>query len=161
MDPVTLIVTAVAVGAAAGVTDTAKQSVTDAYIALRGLLTRRYREVDLAPLESAPESDAERQSLTGTLRAQGAGADAELVALATELISVVRAAGGEVGAAVGVDLEMVEGAALRISGITATGTGVRVRGGRFSGDIEIDAVEAGAGDPSHPERARRPSAPPR
>ncbi|WP_459546590.1 hypothetical protein [Nocardia sp. X0981] len=161
MDLVTLIVTAVAVGAAAGVTDTAKQSVTDAYIALRDLLTHRYREVDLAPLESTPESGAERQSLMGTLRAQGAGTDDELAALATELISAVRAAAAETGAAVGVDLEMVEGAALRISGVTATGTGVRVRDGRFSGDIEIGAVEAGAGDPSHPAHARRPPAPPR
>lgn len=161
MDPVTLIATAVAVGAAAGLTDTAKQSVTDAYAALRDLLVRRYREVDLAPLESAPESDAERHSLMGSLRAQGAGTDTELVALATELVGAVRAEAGEAAAAIGVDLEMVTGAALRISGITATGTGVRVRGGQFSGDIEIGAVDAGAGDPAHPGHARRPPAPPR
>ncbi|MBF6222090.1 hypothetical protein IU479_28775 [Nocardia abscessus] len=165
MDPVTIVATAVAIGAAAGLTDTAKQSVTDAYGALKGLLTRRYRDVDLAQVEAAPDSAAQRESLAGALDAHGAAEDHELLAAARELIeTAVRA---DVGAA-GVDLAMVEAAALRISRVTATGTGVRVHGGRFSGDIHIEDIEAGAGagagagDTSHPGPARRhPPTPPR
>ncbi|MGW4717847.1 hypothetical protein [Nocardia sp. NPDC004260] len=66
MDPATLVATAVAVGAAAGLTDTAKQSVTDAYAALKGLLTRRYRDVDLAQVEADPDAAAEREALAGS-----------------------------------------------------------------------------------------------
>ncbi|MEU6187757.1 hypothetical protein [Nocardia sp. NPDC047038] len=147
MDPATIVATAVAVGAAAGLTDTAKQSVTDAYAALKGLLTRRYRDVDLAQVEADPDAAAEREALAGALEAYGAADDHELLTTATELISA--AARADVGAA-GVDLEMVEAAALRISRVTATGTGVRVHGGRFSGDIHIEDIDAGAGDSSHP-----------
>ncbi|MGY1900582.1 hypothetical protein [Nocardia gipuzkoensis] len=159
MDPVTIVATAVAIGAAAGLTDTAKQSVTDAYGALKGLLTRRYRDVDLAQVEGAPDSAAERESLAGALDAHGAAEDHELLVAARKLIeAAVRA---DVGAA-GVDLAMVEAAALRISRVTATGTGVRVHGGRFSGDIHIEDIDAGAGDTSHPGPARRhPPTPPR
>ncbi|WP_280251860.1 hypothetical protein [Nocardia abscessus] len=157
MDPVTIVATAVAIGAAAGLTDTAKQSVTDAYGALKGLLTRRYRDVDLAQVEAAPDSAAERESLAGALNAHGAAEDHELLAAAGELIeAAVRA---DVGAA-GVDLAMVEAAALRISRVTSTGTGVRVHGGRFSGDIHIEDIDAGAGDTSHPGPGGGGGAPP-
>ncbi|WP_280498093.1 hypothetical protein [Nocardia asiatica] len=153
MDPGNVVATAVALGAAAGLADTAERSVTDAYAALQGLLFRRYRDVDSRQVEADPDGAAGRAALAGALDAHGAAEDDELLAVATRLISAaVRA---DVRAA-GVDLERVEAAALRISRVTATGTGVRVHGGRFSGDIHIEDIDAGAGDSSHPGRARRP-----
>ena len=41
MDPITLIVTALAAGAALGVTDTASQTVKDAYAGLKALVRKR------------------------------------------------------------------------------------------------------------------------
>lgn len=150
MDPVTIITTAVAVGTAAGVTDTAKQSVADAYSALKSLITRRYRGVDLRQVENMPESTAERESLAQALSERGAADDHELVAAARDLITAVRTGSEGAGAVVGVDLEMVEAAALRISGVSSQGIGVRVRGGHFSGDIDIHNIVAGPGEPPHP-----------
>jgi|1186.fasta_scaffold354253_1 hypothetical protein len=68
MDPVTVIVSALAVGAAAGVKETAAAGVKDAYAALKRLLGERYGGVDVAAVERRPESEAKRRSL-GRLRA--------------------------------------------------------------------------------------------
>ena len=42
MDPITLIVAALAAGAAAGLGDTASQAIKDAYAGLKGLIKRRF-----------------------------------------------------------------------------------------------------------------------
>jgi hypothetical protein len=68
---------------------------------------------------------------------------------------VVRAHEAVAGVAVGVDLERVSAAALRIREVESTGTGVRVVGGTFEGDIEIGSVKAGRPEPQDPPSARR------
>jgi hypothetical protein len=53
---VTLIVAALAVGAAAGLKDTAAAAVRDAYGALKGLISRKYATVRIAGIERKPGS---------------------------------------------------------------------------------------------------------
>lgn len=137
MDPVTLIATAV-------------EAVKDAYSALKALITRRYRGVDVTPVERKPESEAKRGSLAEDLAAAGADADAELLEAARQVIAHVKAHEAATGAALGIDLERVEAAALRIRGVESEGTGVRVRDGRFTGDIDIGDVRAGQERPNRP-----------
>ncbi|MFI1920291.1 hypothetical protein [Nocardia sp. NPDC020380] len=150
MDPVTIIATAVAVGAAAGLTDSAKQSVVDAYTGLKSLIARRYHDVDIKQVEGKPESLAKRESLAEDLADQGAGDDSELLEAAVEVIRVVRGATlGEAGV-VGIDLESVEAAALRIKNVRSGGPGVKVKRSRFNGDIDIQHVDAGFGEPPNP-----------
>lgn len=60
MDPITMIVSAIALGAAAGLKPTAEQAVKDAYAGLKALIQLKYANVSLAPLEEAPESEARR-----------------------------------------------------------------------------------------------------
>ncbi|MFI7000058.1 hypothetical protein [Nocardia sp. NPDC050175] len=146
----TIVATAVAVGAAAGVTDTAKQSVADAYAALKKLLGSRFRGVDVGAVEDAPESIDAREALAGELEARGAGADAELLAAAEELIGLARATAAEAVAVVGVDLAQFEGGALRITDVVSSGDGVRVRDAQLAGDIDISNVRAGQGESPHP-----------
>jgi hypothetical protein len=143
MDPVTMIVSAVAMGAAAGLTDTASAVVTDAYAALKGVITGRYPGVDVAAVENKPESTPKRESLAEDLREAGADHDADLVEAARQVIAAVKADAAGVGPALGIDLEGVEAAALRIRSVTSDGTGVRVRDGTFTGDIDIGDVRAG------------------
>jgi hypothetical protein len=45
--------------------------------------------------------------------------------------------------AIGVDLKEIEGAALAIPRVTATGAGVKVEHAKLSGDITIEDVQAG------------------
>ena len=51
----------------------------------------------------------------------------------------------ETASVIGVNLEDISGAALRISGITSAGAGVAVKHAQMTGDIEIKDVRAGAG----------------
>lgn len=154
MDPVTLIVSALALGASAGLKSTVTTAIGDAYSALRRILGERYRGVDLTPVERRPESAAKRDSLAEDLDVAGAGADTELLAAARLLIEQVSSHAPEAAAVVGVDLERVHAAALRIATVESAGTGVRVRDSEFAGDVDIRDVRAG---PDHPQP--RPSSP--
>lgn len=99
MDPITLIVTALAAGAALGAKDTASSAVTDAYTSLKALVKKRFAgrpvELVLAEHERAPETW--RDPLTAELGAAGADRDADLVAAAQEMMRLVDAAGSRAG----------------------------------------------------------------
>lgn len=149
-----IVAEAVAVGAAAGLGDAAKQAVVDAYQKLKGVVSGRYGQVGVELLEQQPDSEARRAVLVEDLQRAGADGDGELLAAAQALIEVVRAHEAAAGVAVGVDLERVEAAALRIREVSSTGAGVRVVDGSFEGDIEIGSVQAGRRD-QDPPSARR------
>lgn len=151
MDPVTLIVTAVAAGAAAGLKDTATSAVKDAYGAVKGLLLRRYGRVKLDDLERKPASDAKRASVAEDLAEAGAADDDELLELARQLVATVREDDAEAGQAIGIDLADVEAEFIRVGKITSTGTGFRGEGIRLQGGLEVDAINAGGrSDPENP-----------
>jgi hypothetical protein len=100
MDPVTLIVTALAAGAASALQDGAAQAVKDAYARLKGLVKRRFAarpkgELVLAEHEVAPQTW--QAPLAAELSAAGAESDADLVAAAQALMSLVDEAGSRSG----------------------------------------------------------------
>lgn len=100
MDPITLIVTALAAGATLGVTETASSAVRDAYAGLRALVRRRFAgrpdaELVLARHENAPETW--QAPLAAELSEVGADRDADLVAAAQVLMSLVDEAGAHAG----------------------------------------------------------------
>ncbi|HET6355446.1 hypothetical protein [Streptomyces sp.] len=141
---------AIALGAAAGVQESAATAVKDAYQALKRFISERYQSVDVSPVERRPESEAKRDSLAEDLDAAGAGADAELLDMARQLIDQVKNHRPAAGPAVGIDLEQIEAAALNIDTVEASGAGVRVHHGKFTGDITIANVRAGTEPPDHP-----------
>src|SRR5689334_20841802 len=96
MDPITLIVTALAAGAALGLKDTASTAVTDAYAGLKALVTRKLAgrpaaDVVLSGHEKAPETW--QAPLIAELSEAGADHDPGLVAAAQALMSLVDEAG--------------------------------------------------------------------
>jgi hypothetical protein len=143
MDPVTLIVAALATGAAAGLKETATSAVKEAYGTLKALLSRRYARVRLDDLERKPESAAKRESVAEDLADAGAGADDELLELARELVATIRRDDAEAGRAVGVDLADVEAQFIRVGKIKSTGTGFRGERLRLEGGLQIDEVDSG------------------
>jgi hypothetical protein len=147
VDPVTLVVTAVALGASAGLTDTATTAVKDAYAALKRLLGSR--SVDVSGVERRPESAAQRTALQEDLADAAAPVDDELLAAARAVTDAVAAHDAGAAQAIGVDLNDVEAAFIKIGTVTSTGTGVRIDGARISGGITVDDVRAGGSpDPS-------------
>jgi hypothetical protein len=100
MDPVTLIVTALAAGATSALQDGASAAVKDAYARVKALVMRRFAnrpkgEVVLAEHEAAPQ--VWEAPLAAELSAAGAGGDADLVAAAQALMSLVDEAGSRSG----------------------------------------------------------------
>jgi hypothetical protein len=82
MDPVTLIVTALAAGAASALQDGTSAAVKDAYARLKALVTRRFAgrakaELVLAEHQAAPQTW--EKPLAAELSAAGADSDADLV----------------------------------------------------------------------------------
>jgi len=145
MDPVsmTVVTSALAAGAAAGLKDTVAGAVKDAYAGLKRLLSARYAHVDVSAVEKKPDSKAKRDSLAEDLLDAGAGEDVELLEAARQVLCAVRESAPETGSAVGVDLEGLDAAAVRIQDVIANGTGVRGRDWTVTGDIEISGVRAG------------------
>jgi hypothetical protein len=100
MDPITLIVTALAAGAALGVKDTASSAVKDAYAGLKALVTKRLggrpgAELVLAKHERAPATwQAPLMAELGEARADS---DPDLVAAAQALMRLVDDAGARAG----------------------------------------------------------------
>lgn len=145
-DPVTVIVTALTTGAAAGMKDTAGTVIKDAYAGLRRLITDRYHNVDIASVERAPGSPAATVSVTEVLATSNAAADADLLDAAQRVIAAVCTDAPETGAALGVDLEAIRAQAVRIRDVVAGGAGVRGRDWQVEGDITISGVRAGGAE---------------
>ena len=100
MDPVTLIVTALAAGAASALQDGASSAVKDAYARVTALVKKRFAnrpkgELVLAEHQAAPQTW--EAPLAAELSAAGADGDADLVAAAQALMSLVDDAGSRAG----------------------------------------------------------------
>lgn len=100
MEPVTLIVAALAAGAGAGVTDTAAQVVKDTYAGFKALVLRRVKDIpaaEIAVIEHEKDPDTWSAPLAKTLTSTGADRDAELVAAAQRLMELLDPAGAKAG----------------------------------------------------------------
>ncbi|MGO8896088.1 MAG: hypothetical protein ACLP8X_29815 [Streptosporangiaceae bacterium] len=100
MDPVTLIVTALAAGAASALQEGASSAVKDAYTRVTALVKRRFAsrpkaELVLAEHQAAPQTW--EAPLAAELSAVGADGDADLVAAAQALMTLVDEAGSRAG----------------------------------------------------------------
>jgi hypothetical protein len=100
VDPITLIVTALAAGAALGVQDTASAMIKDAYASLKAQVTKRLgggpgAELVLAKHEQAPETW--QAPLMAELAETGADGDRDLIAAAQALLDLVGDVGRQAG----------------------------------------------------------------
>jgi hypothetical protein len=92
MDPITLVVTAVAAGAAAALKETSSAAIKDAYAAVTALIRRHFGanpEKQAIVDSDATGSEEWRGQLSEELRSTGAESDEELIAAARNLLSLV------------------------------------------------------------------------
>lgn len=141
MDPVTLVVTAVALGASAGMTETASNVIKDAYTGLKRLLT--HRQVDPSGVERRPTSKAQQDALRETLADTPGVVDQELLAAAEQVTNAVAAHEPRAAEVVGVDLRDVQAEFIRVRSISSTGTGFRGEGLTVQGGVDLGDVSAG------------------
>ena len=145
MDPITIIVTALALGAAAGLKPTAEKAVTEAYEGLKGLIIAKFghASASVSSLEANPASKNRQGTLQEELQNTTAYQDQEVLDRAKELLKIARTHAPESAAAIGIDWEDVEGASLEVDQITSSSTGFRMRKGKFTGDIKLGKIRAG------------------
>ena len=99
VDPVTLVVAALAAGASAGVTDAAAQGVKDAYAALKSLVLRKAtgRPDAFAVEEHAADPKTYEAPVAKLVRESGAAEDAEVLAAARRLLELADPKGTAAG----------------------------------------------------------------
>lgn len=91
MDPISLIVGALAAGATTGLKDTTTDALKDAYAGLRELVRRRFagrRVAEMALIEHEKAPDTWRQPLVAELAAAGADADTAIIAAAQRVMTI-------------------------------------------------------------------------
>lgn len=143
MEPATIIVTALAIGAVTGIKSLVEQAVKDGYQSLKNLIKTKYPDVGVDRLEKKPESKIQQAAVEEEIADLGADKDTEILKKAEFLLDTAKNLPAENVLVIGVDLEKIEAAALKIKDIIATGTGVKVREGKFQGEIDIEQVRAG------------------
>lgn len=145
MDPISIIVMAVALGAAAGLKPTAEQVIKDAYAGLKTLIQRKYAQANesVALIEAAPQSKARQQVMIEDLEKASADKDEELLRQAKTLLDAMQKADPDSAKSIGVSLEDIKAASLKIDDVIASGAGVQVKKAEITGDINISKVRAG------------------
>lgn len=96
MEPVTLIMAALAAGASAGIGDAASQAVKDAYSGLKALIKRRFggsstAQAIMAEHEADPETY--EKPMAKQLEVTGANEDAAILQAAQQLLALADRAG--------------------------------------------------------------------
>jgi len=152
MDPVSVVVTALVAGAAAGVKPAAEQAVKDAYAGLKALIQRKWQQVSVSQLEANPTSEARQAVVKEDLTQANAANDRDLLTAADKVLDAVAQHAPEVARSIGVRLEDIKsGGSLRIRDVVAGEAGVDVRKADVHGDIDISGVRAGrTGDSRNP-----------
>lgn len=144
MDPISLIVTALATGAAAGLKPMAEKVVKDAYEGIKAVIQRKYGHVNVDLLQSDPTSKSRQEVTKEDLAKTDAGKDEELLRKAKEVLDCVQRHAPDAAAAVGVSLEEIKViGTLDIADIIASGPGLIAKKVEVGQDMKIKGVRAG------------------
>jgi hypothetical protein len=138
MDPVTMIVTALAAGAAASAQEVAAQAVKDSYAALKARILRKFGQKGdvggaVEVVEGKPSSEPRKAVLREELEAAGAADDSETVQQAQALLDLLKEHGWISAPSYHAEL--------RGSGAIAQGPGAKAVGERgvlIEGDVQGD-----------------------
>lgn len=146
MDPVTVILTALAAGAGAGLNEVAETAAADAYAKLKQYLSARFsRAADAVPaLEAAPESAEPQAAVRDALAAAHAEEDAQARSLADDVLREIGRDAALRDAVAAIQIVGVEaGGSLRIEEVIAAGPAVHIKDTHVRDDIVIGRVESG------------------
>ena len=153
MDVISGIASALALGAAAGLKNTAEQAIKEGYTALKNLIGLKLPVIfpSLLQLEQAPESKARLAVVVEELEHVHANDDDEILKLAETLLNLVEKTAPGLAETIGVSLTDIKGASLSIADIRSSGSGVRINSTDIQGDISISGVRAGDKGTSRPK----------
>lgn len=147
MDALSAIMTAIISGAVASAKPTTEKVISDLYAGLKTLIQRKYNGVSLEAVEKKPESEAKQASLREDLEEAKAAEDSELLQQAQTLLKAIAEQPPQVAQAIGIKLEDVKAANVRLQEIIVSGeqaAGAHLKHVETTGDIEINKVKVDA-----------------
>lgn len=149
MEPITtLIASAIAMGAAAGLKPTVEQAIKDAYSGLKHLIKSRYGNNEdvmdaVDYVTKKPEAERRREMLQEVLTEAGAEEDPETMTAAKAVHDAVQRNDPSIAESIGMDIGLLKAAALEVENVLAGqgGTAVRIN----KAEIEGPAIFSGIG----------------
>ena len=151
MEPVSAIVTVLALVGGAMIKTAVSEPTKDAYAQLKRYISEKYKGTAIESLEEDPSSKARQLVVQEVLDQNGLSQDPRAAELAASLMTVAIERDREALEVVGVDIGKTKAVNLRLREIVSSGIGVRIKDVEASGDIEITGVSAGV----HPEAHRK------
>jgi hypothetical protein len=148
MDPVTLIVTALATGAAAAAKDIGGDAVKSAFNGLKNFIAQRFGGKPdvveaVAKVEQSPDSNGRKETLKEELQAVGADQDQELLAKVQEFVKLLESKGVSVNQSIGNVTATVSGGGTAVGAIQIGGNAGPINIGNTttnrSGGTDINA----------------------
>ena len=169
MDPITLIVTALAAGAAAALQETAGQAITDAYQSLKRLIASRYptlaKGVDY--IEERPDRKSRQEDLQVDLAETAAAQDEELLTQAQAVLKAAQENPASLQTAGLIMEDVTIGASANIRDIIVQANtpgniyGVKAKNLNVKGDFNVAGVQVTSGQAGPAAQSTpTPAAPP-
>lgn len=155
MEPITTIISsAIALGAAAGLKPTVEKAIKDAYEGLKQLITDRYGSNDdvvdaVDYVTKKPEAEKRRESLDDALREAGVDRDAELVTAAKQVHEAVQAHAPDLPESIGMDIGTLKVKLLKVEDVQAgvSGTAVRIGTAEIEDTASFKGIGGGGSSP--------------
>jgi hypothetical protein len=147
MDALSAIMTAIISGAVASAKPTTEKVISDLYGGLKALIQHKYSDISLDAVEKKPDSEVQKAALLENLQDVKAGEDNELLQQAQLLLTAIVEQPQQVAQSIGVKLEDVKAANIRLQEIIVSGeqaAGAHLNHIETTGDIEISKVKVEA-----------------
>jgi hypothetical protein len=149
MEPVSGIVTVLALVGGAMLKTVVSEPTKDAYARLKRYIAEKYNGPAIESLEENPFSQARQLVVQEVLDETGLSHDPTASELAAALMELVIERDRQALEVVGVDIGKAKAVNIRLKDIVSTGSGVRIKDTEASGDIEITGVTAGIERETH------------
>jgi len=143
MDPVSGIVTVLAIIGGAVLKTAVSEPTKDAYERLKRYIAEKYNGPAVANLEEDPSSHARQLVVQEVLDQKGLSQDPRVAELAAAVMASAIERDRRALEVVGVDIDKATAVNIRLKDIASTGSGVKISDTQASGDIEITGVTAG------------------
>jgi hypothetical protein len=144
MEPLTVVVTALSLGAAAVIKGAASEAGKEAYGRVKKIIEDRYPSVDLSVLNKDPASEHRRALIASELDDAGIIKDPDLLREVQKLIGILHQESPNTESIVGVSIDELVAGSARLSDIASTGSGIKIKKATLDRDLIINNVTAGA-----------------
>src|SRR5664279_1646991 len=122
MEPISLIVSALVMGAAAAAKQVGGQALQDAYAGLKHLIEDRYKRGGaIQALQEDPSSELQKKALEDSLTKAGADKDADVLTSANVVTQALAAAPQAAVVAAGIDFDRVKAVNAQLGNIDVSG----------------------------------------